>query len=224
MVCVLSQRGPVRLDRGRLGGRSCGCTGGCGTVSLAYAGDCRGIYVMAAWISLIATALGALIAFSGSTLSEGIRSRREQARSQLETQRKMTVDFILAVDNVHSLLRKVATQSMDISQLPTAAREAVGSSGIYGTREQMLTSVPPKIAYAAETAFHALLAIRDVVSSGSTLDSSPYDQAYDDWAGAIWTLRQTAREAFGVAPLDLDKIHRMEADRIEKRNSRYKSS
>jgi hypothetical protein len=88
----------------------------------------------------------------------------------------------------------------------------------------MLISVPPKIAYAAETVFHALIVIRDVVSSGSKLDSSPYDQAYDDWAGAIWNLRQTAREAFGAAPLNLEKIHRIEADRIEKRNSRQKSS
>jgi hypothetical protein len=174
---------------------------------------------MAAWISLIATALGALIAFSGSTLSEGLKSRREQARSQLETQRQITVDFILVVDKVHGLLRQVATQSTDISELRTAAREAVGSSGIYGTREQMLISVPPKVAVAAEAAFHALIAIRDAVESGAKLGSSPYKKAYNDWAGAVWALRQVAREAFAVAPLNLDEIHKIEADRLEKRNS-----
>lgn len=179
---------------------------------------------MAAWISLIATALGALIAFSGSTLSEGIKSRREQGRSQLEAQRKITVDFILAVDNVHGLLRQVAVQSMDISELRTAAREAVGSSGIYGTREQMLISVSPEVAVAAEATFHALIAIRDAVGSGAKLGSPSYDQTYDDWAEAVWKLRQTAREAFGVAPLNLNKIHKIEADRIGKRSSGDNSS
>ncbi len=63
-----------------------------------------------AWFSLVATALGAVIAFSGSTLSDTLRSRRELTRSQLAAQHNMTVDFIMSVNSAHELLRGVANQ------------------------------------------------------------------------------------------------------------------
>ena len=144
---------------------------------------------------------------------------REQARSLLETQRQITVDFILATDNVHRLLRGVATRSIDSSELKQAARDAVGDSGLYATRERMLIVVPSKVAYAAEETFHAIIEIRDAVGSGSTLHSSPYRDAYNVYAKAIWALRQAARESFGVVTLDLDEIKRIEAERLAKRSS-----
>lgn len=178
---------------------------------------------MAAWISLIATALGALIAFSGNALAEGMKSRREQARSQLETQRQITVDFILVTNKVHGLLRQVAMQSMEAADLRAAAREALGNSEIYGAREQILISAPPEVAVAAEAEFHALIAIRDAVERSAKPGSASYNQAYNDWAAAAWTLRQAARQAFGIAPLNLDKIERIEADHLNKRASRFTS-
>jgi hypothetical protein len=179
---------------------------------------------MAAWISLIATALGALIAFSGNTLSEGMKSRREQSRSQLETQRQVTVEFILAADNVHGLLRQVGMQSLEALELRRAAREAVGNSGIYGTREKLLISAPPEVAVAAEAEFHALIGIRDAIEHGAKPGSPPYDEAYNAWAETVWTVRQVAREAFGVSRLNLNKINKIEADRLEKRSSKSDSS
>jgi hypothetical protein len=127
-----------------------------------------------AWFSLIATALGAVIAFSGSTLSDGLRSRRELIRSQLEPQHRTTMDFIMSINNAHELLRDAAGQSVEASELSAAAREAIKDSGLYATREQMLISVSPEVALAAESAFHSIIAIRDAVSAGGTLDSSPY--------------------------------------------------
>jgi hypothetical protein len=129
------------------------------------------------------------------------------------------VNFILAMDNAHGLLRNVAAGQVEPSQLRYAARQAVSDAGLYASREQMLVMVPSDIALAAERAFHSVIEIRDAVSHGSKLNESPYREAYQAYAEAIWSLRQATREGFGVAPLNLDKIHDVEADRLNKRHS-----
>jgi hypothetical protein len=143
---------------------------------------------------------------------------RDQARGELETQRQTTVDFILATDSAHGLLRNVATRSIDQSELKQAARDAVGDSSLYSIRERMLIVVPAKVAYAAEKTFHSIIEIRDAVASGSALNSPPYRDAYSVYAKAIWGLRQAARESFGVSSLDLREIEEIEADRLARRS------
>jgi hypothetical protein len=158
-----------------------------------------------AWFSLVATALGAVIAFFGSTLSDGLRSRRELLRSRLDSQHQTTVDFIMSINSAHELLRDAASQSLEISMLQDAARKAVSDSGLYAARERTLISASPTVALAAETSFQAIIAIRDAISAGGKLDSSSYRQANHIWEQKIWALRQATREGSGASPLDVDK-------------------
>jgi hypothetical protein len=99
----------------------------------------------------------------------------------------------------------VASQSIEISGLPTAARKAIKDSGLYATREQVLISVSPEVALAAEAAFHSIIAIRDAVSADGNFDSSSYRQANRVFDQKIWALRQATRKGFGTSPLDVDK-------------------
>jgi hypothetical protein len=69
----------------------------------------------------------------------------------------------------------------------------------------MLISVSPEVALAAEAAFHSIIAIRDAISAGGTLDSSSYRQANRVFDQNIWALRQATRKGFGTSPLDIDK-------------------
>jgi hypothetical protein len=163
------------------------------------------------WTSLVATALGAIIAFSGSTLAEFIRSRRDERRNRTQTKHQVAIDFILAANRAHGLLRRVAWQRMEPSQLEKAARDAVGNSGLYDAREQMLISAPPGMALATEKAFFSIMAIRDTIASSSRLDSPAYRQAQKVFDQAIWAVRQAAREDIGNIGLDLDKMIRVEA-------------
>jgi hypothetical protein len=141
---------------------------------------------------------------------------REQDRSLLESQRQITVEFILATDSAHGLLRSVATNSADPSEVKQAARDAVGDSKIYAVRERLLIVVPPKIAYAAEETFHSIIEIRDAVGSGALLNSPQYRDAYNVYAKAIWGLRQAARESSSVVTLSLDEIKEIESARLAK--------
>lgn len=164
------------------------------------------------WTALAATALGAIIAFSGSVLSEFIRSRREERKSRTQTKHQVAIDFILAANRAHGLLRRVAWQAMEASQLQKAARNAVGNSGLHDAREQVLISAPHGMALATERAFFAVIAIRDAIASGSRLDSPAYRQAKGDFDHAIWSVRQAAREDIGIIGLDLDQMISIEAD------------
>lgn len=52
--------------------------------------------LMSAWISLIATALGALIAISGTTLADYMKSRRDEYRDLRQNKQQLSTEFILA--------------------------------------------------------------------------------------------------------------------------------
>lgn len=164
-----------------------------------------------AWFSLVATALGAVIAFSGSSLSDVIKSRRELSRGQLEAQHQMTVDFIMSINNAHELLREVAIQSTEAAELPDATRKAIKDSGLYANREKMLISVAADVALTAEAAFQSLIAIREAVSADGNLDSPSYREANRVFSQNIWALRQATRKGFGTGPLDVDKARDVQA-------------
>lgn len=166
----------------------------------------------------VATALGAIIAFSGSTLSESIKHKREESRGQIQAKHQISIDFILAANSAHSRLREVTSKTLEVSQLPTAARDAVGSSGIYDAREQVLISAPPEMVLAAERTFQSVIIIRDIVSDGSKLDSPSYRQAFNAFAQAIWTFRQAVRVELGIATLDLDEMIQVETNRRVKQS------
>jgi len=152
-------------------------------------------------------------------IQRGEEYEREQDRGLLESQRQITVEFILATDTAHGLLRNVATKSLDPSELKQAVRHAVGDSKIYAVRERLLIVVPPRIAYAAEGTFHAIIEIRDAVGNGALLNSSQYRDAYDVYAEAIWGLRQAARESFSVVTLSLDEIKEIESARKARKSA-----
>ena len=162
------------------------------------------------WYSLVATALGAVIAFSGSALSEVIRSRRDDRRNSVQTKHQAAIEFILSANRAHSRLRLVARNPVEPSQLEEAAREAVGSSGLYDAREHMLISASPGMAFATEKAFFSVMGIRDTIMSNSHLDSPAYLQARKDFDQAIWGVRQAARKDIGNIGLDLDEMVQVE--------------
>ena len=158
------------------------------------------------WYSLIATALGAIIAFSGSTLTEMLRNRRDERKNRVEAKLQMTVDFMLAANRAHGQASQLTRQAIDSSLLPKLAREAVGNSGLYDAREHILISAPPKVALAAEKVFASVIALRNTVMSDPREDSPAYRRAREDFEKAIWTFRQVVSEEIGSAGLDIGEM------------------
>jgi hypothetical protein len=147
---------------------------------------------MSAWIPLIATGLGGLIAISSAALSDFLKNRRDERNAQRQSKEQLSIQFILAANRATGLLRRVTSRGLDLAALPVAAREAVGDSGLYDARELVLLSAPKNLAAAAEKAFHPVLAIRDAVITGGQPDSPAYRQAYRNCIQAIWDIWQAA--------------------------------
>lgn len=161
---------------------------------------------MVQWSSLIATALGAIIAFSGGTLSEILRSHRDDKKNRTEAKHQIAVDFLLAANRAHGQVSQLARHPIDSPQLPKAARGAVGDSGIYDARERILISAPPTVALAAEKVFASVITFRNVIISDPQEDSPAYREARDDFEQAIWSFRQAVRGEIGNAGLDIDRM------------------
>jgi hypothetical protein len=165
---------------------------------------------MTAWISLIATALGAVIVIAGNFASDLMRSRREDRKHLTDDKHRQAIEFTLAANNAQGRLRRVPGQGLTGDGLSLAALDAVGNSGVYDARERALLSSPPEMVMAIEVAFREVLAVRDAVAAGSKPDSPGYRKVSDRFERAIWFLRQTAREQLGAATLDLEKITELE--------------
>lgn len=161
---------------------------------------------MSAWVSLIATALGALIAISGTTLADYLKHRRDERKSLRQDKQQLSTDFILAANRATGMLRRAATRDAGGAATEAAARSAVGDSGIYDARERVLLAAPPNLAAGAEKAFQAVRQLRDAVLAGNTADSAPCRAAYHRITDAIWQMRQAARANIGAEPLDLDAM------------------
>jgi hypothetical protein len=58
-------------------------------------------------------------------------------------------------------------------------------------------SVSPGLTAAGEHVFLQLVAIRNVVRTGASLESSAYQDAYSAFAEALWRFRSAVRTEFG---------------------------
>jgi hypothetical protein len=175
----------------------------------------------AAVISQVLSARGRREELETQRLQRRDEYKREQDSSLLETQRQLTVEFILATDTAHGLLRDVATRSLDPAALKQAVPDAVRESGLYAVRERVLIVVPPEVAYAAEETFHSVVGIRHALERGATLRSPEYRDAYNTYSQAIWSLRQAARVSFSAAALNLGEIEEIESARRVRTANHY---
>ncbi len=161
---------------------------------------------MSTWVPLAATALGALIAISGTTLADFLKNRRDERRDLRQSREQLSADFILAATSATGGLRQAALPAAGETGRAAAARSAVGDSGIYEARERVLLAAPPNLAVAAEKAFQAVVRLRDAVLAGAAPDSPPYRAAYLSVTDSVWQMRQAARANVGADPLDLDTL------------------
>ncbi|MDR7275287.1 hypothetical protein J2S41_002065 [Catenuloplanes atrovinosus] len=156
----------------------------------------------------MSTAVGAGIAFAGTMVADLGRARGQRRREQELDRWQHGIDFLVALDAAHGLLREVARSRPDPGELPAAVAEAMGESGLYGAREKLLIAGTPQVVRAAEVVVGRLVAIRNAVRSGATLDSRSYHDAYHDYAESLWAFRMVVRKGFGhrtIAPSDLDR-------------------
>ena len=165
-------------------------------------------------ISLLAVALGAVIALAATLGAETLRARSEHARVLAQLRYDCYLDFLVAYVRANDALRAICVSGQ---ATPTAVAEAMRDSGLYVARERLLATGSPAVVLAGEAAFRSVLDMRDAVAHGKVLDWPDFRPANDGIAKEAWTLRQAARSALGGDVLDLDQIQAIQSAGIGER-------
>ena len=145
------------------------------------------------WVPLVSTVVGAIIALSGSLLASRFTARDQLSRDREIFRRTVYVDFATALDAAHLALRTVAREDSSGEERRAAANVAVAGSGLHRTREHLLMFGPAAVAGAGESAFKALIDVRQAVRAGADLHSLEYHAAYHAFAEKVWSLRMVVR-------------------------------
>lgn len=150
-----------------------------------------------AWLPIVGTVTGAVIALAGTLAAETRRDRSQRSRDRQLDRWQTYVDFAVALDAAHAAIREVARGGQSGSDRYVAAVQAVHDSGVYRIRERLLMSASAELVKAGETAFLKLIAIRNTVRAGATLATPDYHDTYHPFAEALWTFRIAVRREVG---------------------------
>ncbi|MFE0589801.1 hypothetical protein [Micromonospora echinospora] len=160
------------------------------------------------WIPVVGVVCGAVIALASALMVEA-QHNRAQRRQHREAERvRYCLEFALALDSAHSALREVAQDHDGSRDRIRPANRAVHRAGVFATRERLLVAGTVELVKAGELAYDRLIAVRNAVRAGATLQSREYHLAYHAFTEAVWQLRMAARADLDQAvlePADLDR-------------------
>lgn len=145
------------------------------------------------WTTLVSTAVGAAIAFSGTVVADHLRRRDSRHRYSYGERQRAYSEMVLALGAGLDRLRDVAQSERRHDKLTTATGKAVSEAGVYVAREKILMTAEPAVAQAAEDAFDGLIGVRDAVRSGAQLRTPAFHDAYHPYADKMWLLRKAIR-------------------------------
>lgn len=155
------------------------------------------------WATLAGTALGALTTLAGTSWSEHLRARRDRQTRGISQKQEVHVAFALACNASHEELRRIARSSATGTERWDTCRDALLEAGLFAERERLLVTASPDVVAAAEATHRCLVAIRDLIGSGESLETDAYRRAYARYASALWQLRQRMRADTATPLLDL---------------------
>jgi hypothetical protein len=157
-------------------------------------------------LPLIATAVGAVIALSGTLLADVRRDRRQRDRDDERFRRETYVDFVLALNAAHNGLRDVGDSATPADDRRAAVNRAIAEAGLFAARERLLMTAPASLVEAGETTFARLIAIRTAITGGAKTRSQEYHDAYHPFAEALWRFRLAVRTDFRQQPFTPESV------------------
>src|SRR5438876_6785058 len=111
-------------------------------------------------ISLLAVALGAVIALVAALGAETLRARSEHARVLAQLRYDCYLEFLVAHVRANDALRAICVSGQ---ATPAGVADAMSGSDLYVARERLLATGSPAVVLAGETAFRSVLDLRDAV-------------------------------------------------------------
>jgi hypothetical protein len=158
--------------------------------------------------TLIATVSGALIAIAGTVMADMLRRRDNRHRYDFGERQRAYTAMLLALGDGLEGLRGVGLRDIPAEKLIRAAGDALSTAGLYVAREKFLMSAAPAVAEAGESAFDALIGVRDAVRGGAKTGTRPFHDAYHPYAEMMWRFRLAVRDDLGAPRLRIADLKR----------------
>jgi hypothetical protein len=155
-----------------------------------------------AWITLIATFLGAGVGLGSALITDRVKSGRERQDRSLSLRREVYVAYLTALHQANEGMRAVSLgeHSAEVSR-DAAARAAFRTAGVTPAREHVVLIAPEPVIMAADAAFLALRDLRSRIAKGENLKSPGYEPVLSTYSEKLQALRNAVREDLGAAAL-----------------------
>jgi len=155
------------------------------------------------WMTLVSTALGALIALLATMLNERFKWRREELTSRRKLRHDVYAGFLSSLTDAHERMRGESLVEHPSPQArATAVRDAFRAAGCYPLRYQLAILAEQAVLDGAEAAFRIMRNIRDLLAEGHSIASLEYVALRDTYGISLRELQRRMR-----AELDVGQIH-----------------
>ncbi len=163
-------------------------------------------------IPLLSTVAGAVIAIGGTVIADIMRRRDGRHQYDFAERQRAYTEMVLSLGAGLEGLRGIASSNLTPEERVPAASAAVSKAGVYIAREKLLMTADPTVAQAGESAFEALIGIRQAVRSGAHYRDPEFHDAYHPFAEKMWRFRMSVREDLGAPKLRVGDINRADWD------------
>lgn len=156
------------------------------------------------WITVVSTALGALIALVATMLNERFKWRREQAATHRKLCHDTYAEFLSALSDAHERMRgEFPTEHSSPQARAAAVRDVFRAAGCYPLRYQLAIVAGQDVVDGAEAAFRGLRRIRDLLADGYSLDSTEYVTVREAYSGSLRELQHRMRTELDTGQVQL---------------------
>lgn len=179
--------------------RSCGClqktAGALESFAFWYSVEMQ-------WITLLGTALGAVIGLGSALLNDMLRYRRDQQNHHRSVRQELYSEFLSVLTDAHESMRAASQKNYE----STAGRESSIHDlfrACYRMRYQISIIAEHGVIDRSEAAFRKMHDIRDLLSQGESLESAHYKELRTEWGTLLRQLQNSTRVELGTGRVAL---------------------
>ncbi|KAA2256072.1 hypothetical protein F0L68_26870 [Solihabitans fulvus] len=145
-------------------------------------------------MTILGTAMGAVIALGSTLVNDRIKWRREQSLQKRKMLQEVYSEYLTALTEAHETMRAAVTAHGTAEERRGPVLDAFRASGAYTLRYRLAIVAGQDVLDAAEEAFRQLRGGRDLLADGNGLDSRQYKEFRTTYGGTMRELQQRIRQ------------------------------
>lgn len=154
------------------------------------------------WVTLVGTALGAVLGVGATLAGEHLRWRRTVRDNRLQDHRSLYAECLVALRRAHEAMRLAADEDHATPQSRAAKiRLAFQTSGCDEARERLILTATADVAAAIDASYHSLRHVREILASGCLVVSEEYQAARQAHGDATRAARTVLRRELAALEL-----------------------